>query len=318
MRLWLYLLVCFALSGNAQILPPVRDGETVVVPALVESKSGEIAYDLSATDFSVRDNGVEQQVELREDSDAQPLALVVVIQTGYGAAAHLDAVSRLDDLLDSILTGPSDQAAVLIFDSRPHIIQGLTSNSDSISRSIASLRPGDAGASLFDALHLAMTLFDKAPAGDRRVVLLISGEHDHGSNASDTASLIEGVSSRDVSIYSLSFSAPRKTILGTLRMMNPLAAVAGEMQRNAAKALAELTGGDFYRFDTEKNFEDRITQAADHIHNSYYLTFRPRDPQPGFHSLEVTVRRSKTNVVSARSGYWLFAANGSLDGRKPQ
>ena len=77
------------------------------------------------------------------------------------------------------------------------------------------------------------------------------------------------------------------------------------MQKNTPEALAELTGGDFYHFSTEKDFEDRTTEIADHIHNRYCLSFLPSQPNPGFHSLQVEVQRDKANVISARSGYWI-------------
>jgi hypothetical protein len=40
--------------------------------------------------------------------------------------------------------------------------------------------------------------------------------------------------------------------------------------------------------------------------------FQPNDPAPGFHSLQVGVRRSKTTVVAPRSGYW-FSAKDDTD-----
>jgi hypothetical protein len=150
-------------------------------------------------------------------------------------------------------------------------------------------------------------MFGKAPAANRRVILLISGQHDHGSVASSAASLIRSISLANVAVYGLTFTAPRKDLLGKLWSLNPLAMTASAMQKNATEALAQLTGGDFYQFDTEKGFEERVTEMAKHIHNSYCLTFQPNDPAPGFHSLQVGVRRSKTTIVAARSGYWFSA-----------
>jgi hypothetical protein len=37
-------------------------------------------------------------------------------------------------------------------------------NSDTVSRSLASIAPGDTGAALFDALHAAVAMFEKAPS----------------------------------------------------------------------------------------------------------------------------------------------------------
>jgi hypothetical protein len=78
-----------------------------------------------------------------------------------------------------------------------------------------------------------------------------------------------------MSIYSLSSATGGKEDFFTkLRSLNPLAITASGMQRNAGEALAYLTGGDFYRFDGERQFEDRITEIASHIRNRYSLTFK--------------------------------------------
>jgi VWFA-related protein len=310
-------MICLALQLSGQTAAPPAHARIVPVPALVEVRPGEIAYDLSANDFSIKDDGVEQQVKLG-DTDSQPRSLLIVVQTGRNAAAQLGKIEHLDNLLDAILTGPADQVGILTFDSRPHVLQDFTVNSDAVSHSLGSIAPGDTGAALFDALHAAVTMFDKALPSNRRVILLISGEHDHGSLASSAAPLIRSISLADVSVYGLTFTAPRKDLLGRLWSINPLAMTASAMQKNAAETLAQLTGGDFYRFDTEKSFEDRVAEMANHIHNSYCLTFQPNDPAPGFHSLQVGVRRSKTTIVAARSGYWFSAEGDTNSEAKPQ
>jgi VWFA-related protein len=313
MHKWLFFSLTISLMPGSfgQTMAPAHYSRMVTVPALVEEKSGQIAYDLSATDFSIKDGGIEQHVQLEDNANPPPLSLLLVIQTGGKGAPQLGKIARLNDLLDSILTGPRDQVAILTFDSRLSVIQGFSTDSDAISHSLASIAPGNTGAALFDALHRAITLFDKTALENRRVILLISGENDHGSTASDATSLIRDVSSDNISVYSLTFAAPKKALLNKLWSINPLALTASAMQKNAAEALAQLTGGDFSRFDTERSFEDRTTEMANHIHNRYYLVFQPLDPEPGFHSLQVDVHRSKTNVVSARSGYWFSTADNS-------
>jgi VWFA-related protein len=312
--LWFSLVMGLMLASYGQTGTPVRGGPTIAVPALVESKSGEIAYGLSAQDFSIKDDGIEQRVGLEDDANPRPLSLLLVIQTGHNAAAELGKIAHLDDLLDSILTSPKDQVAVIAFDSSPRSLQNFTTDADAISASLSSLPAGNSGSALFDAMHMAISAFRRTPTENRRVIVLISGEHDHGSVAADAGSLIRDVTSSDASIYSLSFRAGRKELLGKLRSLNPLAMTAGAMQKNAGEALAQLTGGEFYRFNTERNFEDHVTEMANHIHNRYSLSFHPSNPQPGFHSLQVEVRQSKVSVVSARSGYWRSAESGSGSG----
>jgi hypothetical protein len=81
------------------------------------------------------------------------------------------------------LIGPADQVGILNFDSRPHVLQDFRLNSDAVSHSLASIAAGDTGAAMFDAVHAAVTMFAKVPPANRRVILLIAGEHDHGSIA---------------------------------------------------------------------------------------------------------------------------------------
>jgi VWFA-related protein len=304
------LLIGLELGAWAQTPSPSHQVQSIAVPTLVEEGSGEIAFGLSAANFSVKDDGVEQRVELEPDLEPRPRSLLVVIQTGHTTPAQLSRIARLDDLVDAILTDPSDQAAVITFDNAPHLVQGFTTDADTIAVALRPTASGTSRAVLFDALHTAVRAFQKTPAANQRIILLISGEHDHGSNASDTGSLVREISSGNVSVYSLSFSTSRSELLRSLGLRNPASMFASAMQRNAGDALAQLTGGDFYRFDSEKQFEDRVTEVANHIHNLYSLRFQPIDPQPGFHSLQVELRNVKANVVAARGGYW-FSPDGN-------
>jgi hypothetical protein len=46
-------------------------------------------FDLTASDFTLTDNGIPQHVALDADSDAQPPALAICVQTGGAGARHL-------------------------------------------------------------------------------------------------------------------------------------------------------------------------------------------------------------------------------------
>jgi VWFA-related protein len=278
---------------------------TVTVPVLVETKSGDLAYDLMENDFSVLDNGVKQRASLAIVNEREPLALVLVIQTGHGAGALLDTTKHVEGLLDIASTGPDDQVAIIGFDSRPKVLQQFTSDSGDTSTTLASINAGDSGAVLFDSMHLALRLLKAAPKTDRKLIVLVSGEHDHGSNASDIGSLIRDVTTSNVSIYSLCFRVGSKSFLGKLGLLNPMSIMSSAVQKNSAEALAQMTGGEFYRFNSKKSFEDRGVEIANHVNNRYELWFHPHDPQPGFHSLEVEIDYPRMNVVAARSGYWV-------------
>ena len=70
-----------------------RDPPLYSFPALVRTHSGELVYTLTAKDFTLTDNGVEQKLSLEEDSGSEPLALVVAIQTGGAGARQFDTIA---------------------------------------------------------------------------------------------------------------------------------------------------------------------------------------------------------------------------------
>src|SRR5271167_1326454 len=83
------LLFLALLSGGASLLSQETtfhsQSNVVVIPALVKGAKGEIVYGLTAKDFIVEDDGVEQAVRLDEPAEGQSVSLVVAIQRGRRA-----------------------------------------------------------------------------------------------------------------------------------------------------------------------------------------------------------------------------------------
>jgi VWFA-related protein len=320
MRRELILVLAFVIFRTAmgQTVSSYPHAQTISVPVLVESKRGELVYGLTSDDFSIRDNGVEQRISLDSDSDIRPLSLVIVIQTSQNAAAQLATIAGLSGLLDGILTNPLDEVSIITFDSSPHTIQRFTADTESIANVIATITPGNAGAALFDTINLAVVSLSKTSPASHRVILLISRDHDHGSVASNPRSLLRDIAGSNASVYGLSSATGGKDVLTKLKSLNPLTFAVNGMQQNAGETLAHLTGGEFYRFGTERQFEDRITEIANHIRNRYSLTFRPSNPVPGIHSLQIAVNSAKANVVASRTAYWMLPIDSSVDGGATQ
>jgi VWFA-related protein len=305
-----YMLIvsfCLTMALSAQTTDPSTT--KVSIPVLVELGSGELASDLSAANFSLRDNGIEQRIQLDRDEATKPIALLIVIQTGHDATKALTQIARLSDLLDSVLVNPRDQVSVLTFDGSPQVAQGFTLDRETTANTLSSISKGNSRAALFDAMNMAIGYFRRAPADDQRVIFLISGDHDYGSVGSDMNALIHDASSSEVSIYSFSFRAGDGQLFGRLRALNPLDMAANATRRDAGAALAGLTGGEFYRFNSEATFENCVEKVANHLRNRYTLTFEPNRSQPGLHTVQVSVNAPGANVVGAREIYWTSAGN---------
>ncbi len=176
----------------------------VVVPALVRTKSGELIFTLKASDFILTDDGQLQQLHLEQDTGGQPLAMVIVVQTGGAAAAHLDQYQNLAPELENMLGGIHRRVAVVGFDSTPILLHGFTSNLDYISHSLDTLYPGDQYAAVFDAIVYAVNLLRQQPTTYRRAILLLSQTTDDGSNTS-LVNTLHAISDTNTVIYSVGF-----------------------------------------------------------------------------------------------------------------
>ena len=178
----------------------------VLVPVLVKNKSGEPVLSLTANDFIVTDNGAPQSVRLELDTDSQPLALAVIVQTGREGAIHLTDYENLGTLLDAVIGHVPHHVAVIGFDSAPHLEQDFTNDTDAAAQTIVGLERGDAGAAILDALDFGIGLLRHQPPAYRRAVLLFSETVDNGSQISIEDAVRE-IDDTNTAIYSFAFSS---------------------------------------------------------------------------------------------------------------
>ncbi|WP_216841008.1 VWA domain-containing protein [Acidobacterium sp. S8] len=183
----------------------------VMVPALVKTKAGEIVFSLNADDFVLTDDGVPQSLQLESDTDSQPLALAVIVQTGGQGASHLHDYRDLEAVLDAIIGNVPHRVAVVSFDSMPHLEQDFIADTDAAAKTITNLHEGDPGAAILDALNFGINLLSKQPPAYRRAVVLFSETIDIGSQTS-FENAIRAVDDTNTSIYSFGFSSTKSAL----------------------------------------------------------------------------------------------------------
>jgi VWFA-related protein len=351
------LLACMPVALAQTSTPPTSPGTSpnpvlsarsnlVLVPALVRTKSGELVFTLSARDFTITDDGVEEKVALEENTDDEPLALVIAVETGGGGARQLDKYIHLATTIEAVVGGVPHKVAVVGFDSTPTLLQDFTADLDVVDGAIRGLTPGNGGAAILDGLGFSIDLLRKQPPQYRRAILLLSETIDHGSHMKLDEAVRE-ISDTNTAIYSLGFSSSKSEIEGEASKLNnsepgppggcmskdpnadadtnraaqtweclseiapPLRAAKmavlltmNQLRRNVSESVAQLTGGEYFRFGNIRSLEKSLLTIANHVPNRYVLSFQPQSPHPGLHSIELRLKQRHNLVVTARRSYW--------------
>jgi VWFA-related protein len=174
----------------------------------VRTKSGEPVFSLTPEDFLLTDDDQPQKLSLEQDTDSEPLALVIAVETGGAGARHLDDYRNLGTTIEALVGGVPHRVALVGFDSEPHLLEDFTPDIGAIAAGLHDLDEGDSGASIYDGLKFAVGELQKQPPEYRRAILLISETVDHGSHTS-LEDAVRSVSDTNTVIYSFAFSSTK-------------------------------------------------------------------------------------------------------------
>jgi hypothetical protein len=316
----------------------------VLVPTLVRTKAGEIIYGLQAKDFVVADSGVEQEVTLDDSPEREAVSLVVAIQVGgkasmqfkrkpdlslydrfYSESDRKDcrlrkrpcptAIGGLGSMLEEFVNATKGEVAVVTFDSLVHLFQDFTQNPAAVSERLTKLTPGDNGAAILDAVRYSLKILDSRPKANRHIVLLISESRDHGSLTTTVPDFVQELAVSNTLICSFTFSPMRSEFAEGLRsipsddenfnLLVPLEAAIGSLRKNVAVGVTDVMGGENRKFKDKMTFDAAFASVVNDIRGSYLLSFQPKQPTPGPHTLHVRLRSPRKDLVlTSRTEYW--------------
>jgi VWFA-related protein len=328
------ILVAHAATGQTKTSlhegskPTFKSTSTlVIVPTLVRSASGELVRSLDASHFRLTDNGIEQKVFVEQTTN-EPVAVVVLMQTGGAASAQLQNYSKLDTVLEYLLGSSIRKIALVTFDSRPEQIWSFPSSVDTLYYFLTHQEGGDSGAAILDAVNCAIGLLQQQPANYRRIILLLSQAQDNGSTA-HAEDVVRVLAESGTTIYSLTLSPEETRLKGrfvkaarenpryrafpdnailsnAMSLSTSTGVVSKAMREDTAAAVAALSGGEQLGFHDEHDLETKLSTLADDIHNRYTLSFYPSSHDSGFHSITVRIVEQRTSLeVTARTTYWV-------------
>ncbi len=317
-------------QSTSSVAPPANPTITatsnlVIVPALVRAPTGDLPPALHASDFLLTDNGVRQVVAV-EETEHQPLSVLVLMQTGGAAAEELPLYAKLGTMLSYLTANSPHRVGLVEFDSEPEYTWSFTSNIDGLDGGFTHPDAGDRGAAILDAISYGIDLLRKEPPSYRRVILLVGQTHDDGSRAR-ADQVIQSLGENNITIECISFS-PEKAwlkdqftkprhenapyqmspdhppLLHTFNLGEPLGIAFKAMQKDTSAERAALSGGESLPFGNKAELDQQLVSLTNHFAATYTLSFRPTSKQPGFHSLQLRIAGHPEFQVSARTSYW--------------
>ncbi len=325
-RLLLLLLMLTAYAKAHPQTQTLRTESTLVLaPVRIQSADGELVHSLTASDFVLTDDGIPQTIHL-EDEPHEPLAVVVLMQTGGTAPRQFPNYAGIATMLQNAFSAVPYRVSLVTFDSQPEDRWPFSSDVTNLSKGFTAPKAGDKGAAVLDAVEYGLDWLDDQHPPGRRMLLLISDNHFQASNDRMEQAL-HRLAATNTAIYSLSYSGETQWLKDqftqerrengayvfsptlpplshTFNLDGPLRHAIGSMSKNVAASVAALSGGMFLPFGDRRSLELQLIAFANDLNNRYVLSFQPTSAKEGLHELHVQVPAHPEFQVIVRQGYW--------------
>ena len=275
------LLAAALLAAAAPQAPPVFRAEVDVVRVeVLVTRGGAPVRGLGAADFELRDDGRVQALEPILEEESPVDAILVLDLSGSVNGPKLDALKAAGRaFLDGLREG--EQAALLAFHHEVQLLEPLTADlGRGAARARAGVRPRQHGARRRRLLRPAAPRARGTPHRDRG----LQRRHRQPELA-PRCRRRRGRLPLDAIVYGVAVRAkgdPKVPFLGDV---------------------VRATGGQLFEAASERDLRARFLDVLGDIRARYVLSYAPGRGRPGWHALEVRLKRGKGDVL-ARPGYW--------------
>ncbi len=257
-------------------------GVTAVQVTATVKQDGRFVPGLNATDFSVFDSGVQQEVSgfAAEQTD---VTVALALDT---SASMTHALANVKTQAKAFLQGLPDTwpTTVMSFDNNVFIVAAAGVAPEERARSIDGLKAWG-GTALYTAVVKALAQVESG-SGRKAVVVFTDGE-DRNSTI-DPKELRSAIEASDAALYFVA--------AGEAARSRDMSVIMDE--------LAEISGGRVLRGRDDEDIERAFIEVREEIRNQYLVTFVPKQTgRPGSYrplTVKVNCRGCR---VRARAGY---------------
>jgi Ca-activated chloride channel homolog len=271
------LVLGAALTVQAQFTSSVN---VVEVYASVTDRQGQPVKGLGREDFTLREDGVPQEVTTFAAGDF-PLSVGLALDRSFSMSGQRLATAKSAARLFLAELRPADESMLIGIGSTTDVLAPLSVDRaqqfDALTRLDAFGTTG-----LYDAIIAAIDAIQ--PARGRRALVLLSDGNDRYSTAT-SAQALSRARSADVLVYPVALGQTRPVVFAEL---------------------ATLTGARSFHVRDARQLPETLRTIAAELRHQYLLGYTPaKAPVAGsneWRSISVAVRRTDA-TVRARDGY---------------
>ena len=314
---------------NASQSPSIRvQVNEVIVPVTVTDEKGRFVSDLDQKDFTIFEEGRQQQIQFFTRERSQPVVAGFLIDTSNASRLHWKNYSDAAiELVQNLVPGdnPKFSGYLISYSNGAELQVNTTSEPEPMVQKLEKLKPAG-GAALYDAIYMACTnrkLIQGEPIEPRRVLVIVGDGHDNSSKKTLEEAL-EIAQRNLVTIYGVSTVAfgfdneDEKNLVRLAeetggRVVWPLQNVYSDVQGFVAVpsdegnfALKVGTGG--YASALATGMYKAVEAVVGEVTTQYIIRYTPdtTDDKRQFRNIAVQVNLANVKV-RARKGYYPFA-----------
>jgi VWFA-related protein len=317
-------------SSQAAAAPPIQvQVNEVIVPITVTDEKGRFVSDLEQKDFTVYDEGKEQQIQFFTRERSQPVVVGFLIDLSNSSRLHWKnyqdaAVEMVQNLIPG--DNPKFSGYLIGYSNTADLLIDTNTDPEPMVQRLQKLKPSG-GAALYDSIYMACTsrkLIQGEPIEPRRILVIVGDGHDNASKKTLDEAL-EIAQRNLVTIYGVSTTAfgfasdSQKNLVRLAeetggRVEYPLEGVykdvAGYLSTPSDEGNYALkVGTGQYAAELANGMYRAVEAVVGEVTTQYIIRYIPNstDSKRQFRNIDVKVNLSNVKV-RARKGYYPFAA----------
>ena len=257
--------------------------DLVMVDVLVQDKRGRFMGNLTKKHFRILEDGVPQQVQTFEHTEA-PMTVVLVIEFSgrfqrYWTETWYQTLMAAHGFLGTLQ--PKDWVAVVSYDLKPHILQDFTQSKEAAYGAMRSLRfPSFSESNLYDTLDDVLTRLNNVEGKKRtskKGIVLISTGMDTFSKLTYQETL-KKVKSSGVPIYPIGMMQMTRMRADARGRMGAIDRMGFTQSDVALRFFAEYSGGRAFFPRFYGQFPSIFHSIAHQMRNQYTLGYVSSNP----------------------------------------